>query len=215
MRVKIMKKKNEIIITEENIEKYIELYNARYYFTERNLSKTNIALGSMITFSVPLMLLAGKGIESDFILMHVSGSIMLICASAAFYCKKVLNKQVEEVKKKYPELDYNINYSKIREKVDEYQLSKEKTTEDIDDYVFDVIRNAANFQMESFVEKEIKELNENTENKFNEEESIIVNKNDTLELLKRKKELLETMIELKEEKNAKLTYERSENNEKE
>lgn len=209
-----MKKKNEIIITEENLQKYIELYNARYYFNDKNYKRVHVAIAGLILLGIPLMVCACNTMSGNVMLFASSG-ILLLSTSVALLCESVLNNQVKEVKKKYPELDYNIEYSKIKEKVNEYQLSKENTSEDIDDYVFDKIRGAASFQTERFVDEEIKNLNESNENEFNEEEAIIVNKNDTLELLKRKRELLETMIELKEEKNARLTYERSENNEKE
>lgn len=62
------------------------------------------------------------------------------------------------------------------------------------------------------VKEEIKKINSIDSQKFDKENSIIVSKNDKLSLLKRKKELLETIIEVKEieEQGKSKIYERSE-----
>lgn len=62
------------------------------------------------------------------------------------------------------------------------------------------------------VKEEIKKINSIDSQKFDKENSIIVSKNDKLSLLKRKKELLETIIEVKEieEQEKYKIYERSE-----
>lgn len=62
------------------------------------------------------------------------------------------------------------------------------------------------------VKEEIKKINSIDSQKFDKENSIIVSKNDKLSLLKRKKELLETIIEVKEieEQEKSKIYERSE-----
>lgn len=62
------------------------------------------------------------------------------------------------------------------------------------------------------VKEEIKKINYIDNQEFNKENSIIVSKNDKLSLLKRKKELLETIIEIKEieEQGKSKIYERSE-----
>lgn len=62
------------------------------------------------------------------------------------------------------------------------------------------------------VREEIKNINSIDSQEFDKENSIIVSKNDKLSLLKRKKELLETIIEIKEieEQGKSKIYERSE-----
>ena len=62
------------------------------------------------------------------------------------------------------------------------------------------------------VKEEIKKINSIDSQEFDKENSIIVSKNDKLSLLKRKKELLETIIEVKEieEQGKSKIYERSE-----
>lgn len=62
------------------------------------------------------------------------------------------------------------------------------------------------------VNEEIKNINSIDSQEFDKENSIIVSKNDKLSLLKRKKELLETIIEIKEieEQGKSKIYERSE-----
>ncbi len=62
------------------------------------------------------------------------------------------------------------------------------------------------------VKEEIKNINSIDSQEFDKENSIIVSKNDKLSLLKRKKELLETIIEIKEieEQGKSKIYERSE-----
>lgn len=62
------------------------------------------------------------------------------------------------------------------------------------------------------VNEEIKNINSIDSQEFDKENSIIVSKNDKLSLLKRKKELLETIIEVKEieEQGKTKIYERSE-----
>ena len=62
------------------------------------------------------------------------------------------------------------------------------------------------------VKEEIKKINSIDSQKFDKENSIIVSKNDKLSLLKRKKEVLETIIEVKEieEQGKSKIYERSE-----
>ena len=62
------------------------------------------------------------------------------------------------------------------------------------------------------VNEEIKNINSIDSQEFDKENSIIVSKNDKLSLLKRKKELLETIIEVKEieEQGKSKIYERSE-----
>ena len=62
------------------------------------------------------------------------------------------------------------------------------------------------------VKEEIKNINSIDSQEFDKENSIIVSKNDKLSLLKRKKELLETIIEIKEieEQGKTKIYERSE-----
>ena len=62
------------------------------------------------------------------------------------------------------------------------------------------------------VKEEIKNINSIDSQEFDKENSIIVSKNDKLSLLKRKKELLETIIEVKEieEQGKSKIYERSE-----
>lgn len=62
------------------------------------------------------------------------------------------------------------------------------------------------------VKEEIKKINSIDSQEFDKENSIIVSKNDKLSLLKRKKELLETIIEIKEieEQGKSKIYERSE-----
>ena len=62
------------------------------------------------------------------------------------------------------------------------------------------------------VNEEIKNINSIDSQEFDKENSIIVSKNDKLSLLKRKKELLETIIEIKEieEQGKTKIYERSE-----
>ena len=62
------------------------------------------------------------------------------------------------------------------------------------------------------IKEEIKNINSIDSQEFDKENSIIVSKNDKLSLLKRKKELLETIIEVKEieEQGKTKIYERSE-----
>lgn len=66
--------------------------------------------------------------------------------------------------------------------------------------------------IDSQVNEEIKNINSIDSQEFDKENSIIVSKNDKLSLLKRKKELLETIIEVKEieEQGKTKIYERSE-----
>lgn len=83
---------------------------------------------------------------------------------------------------------------------------------DINENVMLYAISSAKSIIDGQVKEEIKKINSIDSQEFDKENSIIVSKNDKLSLLKIKKELLETIIEVKEieEQGKSKIYERSE-----
>lgn len=81
---------------------------------------------------------------------------------------------------------------------------KENDSSDINDDLMNNILLQAKNKVDNEIDEEIKNINQNNK-EFNKETDILVSKNDEIELLKRKKELIEALIEIKEVDNTK-TY---------